>query len=267
MDQYSRHYPHQSLSHGGSTLPATPVEPKPATRTKKRYSSFRTLLIVASISIVLALALHHFGFTEAISNGLNQLFADSSAPVVSGDPSHGDTLAEVLSNIRDEDYEFFAAFDRDNKKIYEYTSKNRDSVELTESMLNDFCEQGGITIAHNHPDHNAPFSVSDLHTSGIWQAEVSIVVTTDYDYYLVAPNGKWPSRSEIHDWENQHNLSDNPDYYRCVGDELDLATGQIVQVFISTDLLLESFANDFGMKFCKLPAQHFCKTEITAPIK
>lgn len=135
--------------------------------------------------VLLALALIPLGF---IATARLILWSGSNA-------DHGDTLDEFLTSVCDEEYEFFAFFDLNENKLFEYTNYDKHQVSLPTAYLNaaTFLNPRGIIVAHNHPEDNAAHSINDIIFSMEHnQILTSIVVSSHKVYTLSAPNG-WPN--------------------------------------------------------------------------
>lgn len=97
---------------------------------------------------------------------------------------HGDTIAKVLHNIRNEPVEYLALFDADGKKVDETTLYNTSRVRPQDSACSAARQQGGYINIHNHPGSCSGFSKEDIVAAITIRASKSIAVAQDLVYTL-----------------------------------------------------------------------------------
>lgn len=115
---------------------------------------------------------------------------------------HGETMAEVISLIKDEPCEYYAKF-VNGVKIFEYTNDVVNSVTLKDYSALFIKESDYCVDIHNHPllgdGSDYSFSYGDLSTffDPINQyIDQHIVVSASRVHILEAPNG-WPSQDDL----------------------------------------------------------------------
>jgi len=117
---------------------------------------------------------------------------------------HGDTLAEVMEGIRQEDFEVTAVFTADGEKLFEHTNYSGDNVQLDVEYVRLMHQYKGIIRLHNHPlACHASFSRNDLKNLANCQAGYGIVVTKN-ETYVVTPNHEWPPVDELDAFMREH---------------------------------------------------------------
>lgn len=107
---------------------------------------------------------------------------------------HGDTLEEVISGLRDEDYEYIVAFYGDSK-LFEVTNFDEGRVTYDCSWPKSLATE--MITVHNHPSVGYSFSYTDL--DGFCRCQLyntAIVVSDDAVYTLSASEG-WPTPKEL----------------------------------------------------------------------
>lgn len=103
----------------------------------------------------------------------------------------GDTVAEVIENIRYLPYEVGVFFDRNHRKIFDFTNYDEDECFLT--LPKEWLPHLEIFI-HNHPNSNWHFSNKDFLALPVIGCATAIVVCKDYTYVIE----HWP-----HDWAKE----------------------------------------------------------------
>lgn len=101
---------------------------------------------------------------------------------------HGSNLTVFLENVRDEPYECWASFNRWGGKILEYSDYNENSIAVPDQVSGYAGFFGGKIMAHNHPQHDVPFSDADIKTFMIefcqYGVEETVVSSPNYIYSL-----------------------------------------------------------------------------------
>lgn len=117
---------------------------------------------------------------------------DSRDYIPASNANHGQTLEEVISEIKNEEYEYTAMF-CGTSKLFEVTDYNPHYTTFSDFNIPD----GSITV-HNHPA-GGTYSINDLMMlcrPDCYGITESIIVSVDSMHYLKAPNG-WPSQEEL----------------------------------------------------------------------
>lgn len=109
----------------------------------------------------------------------------------------GDTLSEVMANIRSQPHEISAMFDQCGNKIYEHTSHHcRCSVTAIPPA---YLPHLFLSV-HNHP-HDLTFSSTDLKTLVHLDLSAIIVTSPSRNYILLRPSIGWPQSA---DWIEEY---------------------------------------------------------------
>lgn len=104
--------------------------------------------------------------------------------------NHGDTIPEVMMNIRNENVEYVAFFTKDERKICESTINCPTMTTVSKDDLNLILQNPGGVMVHNHPgDEPIAFSPEDLTYLASGVCSKSIVVTPSFCYIMDASNG------------------------------------------------------------------------------
>jgi len=104
----------------------------------------------------------------------------------------GDTVQQVMDNIRTKSYEISALFDQCGRKIYEHTSHHH-AYDVAAVPLAYYPHL--FLSVHNHPA-GSPFSDGDLQTTMNLDLGVVIVTTASHNYILLRPSAGWPASNE-----------------------------------------------------------------------
>ena len=248
-----------------STEQASQVtNPPPHTKRRPRRPSFQShpawrkaslalTLLSYAVALIGSLYLAFVLIPQAICVYQYVNAVDATSQAISA-IDHGDTLQEVLENIRYEKYEFFTAFDADGNKIFEWTSNDQLHVEMPNILLIPRFLNNGHTIAHNHI-YDSPFSNADLVTASHLNAQEVIVVSPNYTYTITPSENGWPKDSEIEGWfdfmRTQFSSDSEVWRYILVYNQTD---GSYYKTAYCTDTLMEWFIRDFGGTYTKVPA-------------
>ena len=196
--------------------------------------------------------------TEDGSNKVNPgEDVDTEAPLESlSNIDHGDSLAEVMEGIRQEDFEVTAVFTADGEKLFEYTSYSGDNVQLSAEHVQLMRKHDGIIRLHNHPlECHASFSRSDLESLVGCHAGYGIIVSRNATY-VVTPNRKWPSVDEIDTFMREHTdmmeVVWPPDY-----DE---------EIPVTTKELMELVAEEYDLRYYEWSKSKVSSEEVAQAI-
>lgn len=167
--------------------------------------------------------------------------------------NHGLTLRNYVENTSQVGYEVYAEFDQLGAKLFEETQHDDAQVAHNESTsdLARLLSLNKVTRVHNHPS-DAPFSYTDLCNLVGEQPLQALVVSPNYVYSLEAPDG-WPNPSLATAWLY---TSCELDPEQSYADGLIDITGWTEDgtfTYVSTDLLLEEFAEGFGLVYTVTP--------------
>lgn len=170
--------------------------------------------------------------------------------------NHGDSLAEVMEGIRQEDFEVTAVFTADGEKLFEYTSYSGDNVQLSAEHVQLMRKYDGIIRLHNHPlECHASFSRSDLESLVGCHAGYGIIVSKNATY-VVTPNRKWPSVDEIDTFMREHTdmmeVVWPPDY-----DE---------EIPVTTKELMELVAEEYNLRYYEWSKSKVSSEEVARAI-
>ncbi len=102
--------------------------------------------------------------------------------------NHGETIEEVIRNIRYEPVEYLAVFDPYGKKVGEMTLLNPSEVRPGKRLWQYMCNHPGCIKVHNHPQSNIGFSANDFRSSVIAGAGKTIVIAETMVYTLELPD-------------------------------------------------------------------------------
>lgn len=153
--------------------------------------------------------------------------------------NHGDTLAEVMEGIRQEDFEVTAVFTADGKKLFERTNYSKDHVELDVECVRLMLQHDGIIRLHNHPlVKHASFSREDLKNLANCAVGYGIVVSKNTTS-VVTPNHEWPSADEIDTFMRKHT-----DMMKVVWPE-----GYAEELPVTTRELMELVAEEYDLSY------------------
>ncbi len=183
---------------------------------------------------------------------------------------HGNTLNQFIANTRYLDYEVHAEFDAFGLKLFENSQYNATRVvfDTEASQTAHLVSFGKSVQVHNHPLQDCPFSLTDLiaftsrKTINRHSPIHDIVISPNYVYELVAPSDWNPDINAICNFAKQ--ILDNSDsafanglldiYQPC---EIDISEHTITYNYVATDLLLERFAEDFGLTYTVTPIEEW----------
>lgn len=160
--------------------------------------------------------------------------------------SHGDTLKSVEDGIRDEDVEYFAAFDKNGAKLSERTDLEVASVGVPDDLQDYLIKNDVSVVTHNHPGSNA-FSFDDARIASLLDVDEIRAVSKLYDYSLKKGEDGWANLS----YEDVKDLRDF--YGKKAALELKVKIkhmGKMSDDDISrwlTNRAMEMFAKDFGL--------------------
>ncbi len=173
------------------------------------------------------------------------------SPEVFANADHGNTIAEVMAGIRDEEYEILAVFDQNETKLVEYSSHSTRQVVLPEEALASLEQAEQLTFVHNHPDdgRNATFSTTDLVEAARCEVAQTIVVSGDYIYSIRPGAGGWPDYRLIRNYGNSFAdqwKTDEAGGMFMVEIEVD-DDGRRIASLKSTDELIKAFVAKFGL--------------------
>ncbi len=190
--------------------------------------------------------------------------------------SNGFRLKTFVRNISSLEYEVHGEFDLCGFKLYEMTQRQpQRAVYFNFMPFKQWANLGSgkITYVHNHPQ-DAPFSMNDLLGHSARHPQLrdrrEIVVSQEFVYSLEAPNG-WPEYEAARhflakkqsDFDHSSGSEEwfTPVFFladRMVGDILQ---HQVVEVGLcTTDLLLQAYADEFGLVYTKTPLEEWLET-------
>lgn len=110
--------------------------------------------------------------------------------------NEGPSIETVIRKIKDQSFETLVAFDSTGKLLFEITSYERATVNLSKENLERFRASDGALFVHNHPSGTA-FSVLDLRSEAYRKALKAAVVTKN-DLYILEPGRKgWGDPEEL----------------------------------------------------------------------
>ncbi len=187
--------------------------------------------------------------------------------------NNGFTLKTFVRNISSLEYEVHGEFDFCGFKLYERTQRQpRQVAYYTFIPFKQWANLGSgkTTCVHNHPE-DAPFSVNDLLTISARRVKSKdlreIVVSQKFVYSLEAPNG-WPEYEQAKQFldEKMDDHYHNPDSEEWftplffLDDRMDgnILQHQVVEVGLcTTDLLLQTYADEFDLVYTKTPLEEW----------
>lgn len=111
--------------------------------------------------------------------------------------NHGDTIAEVLRNIRSEPVEYLAIFDPQGRKVEEVTNYSTNTVHFSSEGRKVMQQHGGYTEIHNHPNSRNGFSPNDIGSAICCRASRAIVIAQDLVYTLELTPECWELDSTV----------------------------------------------------------------------
>lgn len=109
----------------------------------------------------------------------------------------GNSLPEVIQNIRHQPYEIAAIFDQYGHKICEQTNHRE---ELCAIALPAEWQASAHLMIHNHVV-DGTFSPEDIVTAKDLDIQIVLVVTPHYNFYLLRPVSGWPDND---DWLEEY---------------------------------------------------------------
>ncbi len=121
----------------------------------------------------------------------------------------GNTIQDVINNLRYSDYEIVCGFDANGNKMFDYTSYQHNLAYTTNAQRSEFYNNGGTIVAHNHPSGSS-FSGQDLYAEAIYDTPCAMVISKDYVYIAEPTNVAWDDATAIHDyWQASFNYHIN----------------------------------------------------------
>lgn len=158
--------------------------------------------------------------------------------------NHGETLDEVIKNLRRYPFETMVFFDGKMNKLLETSDGNQDNVRLDNGLAVCLSFFDDITFVHNHPGGDTTFSGVDLYFPCAedmrTQIRSLIVVSPNYLYQLELRGEAWPSQDEM--WDFVAGLIDDDRYCDKI-----MVDGEQKQVF--NDLAIECVAEEFDLVY------------------
>lgn len=143
------------------------------------WCCFRHNLVIVMLSFMLLLTV--FIVSLALIYYWNRL-AQLARPITS---NHGNSLVEVIQNLRHEQFEYTAVFDLDGQKLDESTILCRTEVKWSETKKQRILAYPDRSIClHNHPHADTAFSVADVTNFMRYPSAYSLVVTPNFLYSL-----------------------------------------------------------------------------------
>ena len=109
---------------------------------------------------------------------------------------HGNTIADILRNIRLEPVEYLAIFSAQGQKVDEVTCYRPSSADHHPSTDDYMLEHPGCIAVHNHPQSLDSFSAEDVCSAIERRCSASIVVARNYVYTLELAPECWEIDSE-----------------------------------------------------------------------
>lgn len=163
--------------------------------------------------------------------------------------NHGETIEEVISNIRYEPVEYLAIFDQNGKKLGETTNLNPESVTPDAALWKYVRDHPGCIKVHNHPNVNGAFSANDFSAAIRAGASKTIVIAAGMVYTLELP-------SDL----NDSDAEEVKEYYQDHCQPMELKTLSTPSKELQTDLaavaaimLCRDIAGMYGMEFTAEP--------------
>ena len=108
--------------------------------------------------------------------------------------NHGGTLEEVISGIRDEEYEYAAVF-YGERKLFEVTDHEENRVTYSCLWLSSLAPD--MIDLHNHPSIGYSFSYTDLDSLCRNQLSWTSIVASRNAIYTLSTSCGWPTRREL----------------------------------------------------------------------
>lgn len=154
---------------------------------------------------------------------------------------HGETLDEVIENLRDEDFEVIVAFTSNGRKLFEQTDWSRSQAFLQPDQLELLNQLPGEILIHNHPNVDAPFSSNDLALLSEIRAGQGLVVGRN-TLYSLRPRQAWGNANEMYDFSSK--ASELGPAYRQV-----LMDDKGNEAIYATNALLYYVADRFNLEY------------------
>ncbi len=130
-------------------------------------------------------------------NNISKTPRNSASPIYAA--NSGNTIAEVVMNLHDREYETIVAFSADGEKICDHTSYLIDSASAPETSATKIINNKGSIIIHNHPD-DAAFSGRDLLTAISCHTSYMIVTSPSYVFVLSPSKRGWGDATKVYDY-------------------------------------------------------------------
>lgn len=176
-------------------------------------------------------------------------------PVVEPSTSKDNTtpsIETIVRTIKDQKFETLAAFDADGNLLFETTDLDALGVTMTAEQANQFREQGGALVIHNHPSGTS-FSGQDLYAEAKRGSTRAIVVTWNKIYILTPSWRGWGDPDALKAAHEQH----LEHYAQLVEtDDSIITTGQTCWVY---DQAVAAVAEEFGLEYQQIAMKDlFC---------
>lgn len=150
--------------------------------------AMKVLFILMAIAMFVRLRIELFKIQDTKQQRRHALILEEwGEPVTT---NHGDTIPEVMMNLRNESVEYVAFFTKDERKICESTINCPTITTVSKDDLHLILQNPGGVMVHNHPgDEPIAFSPEDLMYLANGVCNKSIVVTSSFCYAMDASNG------------------------------------------------------------------------------
>lgn len=171
--------------------------------------------------------------------------ASRQTPSSSG--NHGETISEVIENLRYEPYEIIVVFTADGQKLFEQTSQQKDYALLEDEQFQQLKQVEGEILIHNHPNADVPFSSTDLWLCSQLEVGQGIVVSRDHIYSIEV--------KDRYEWSNpdaMYNYSTNAGYLGPAYARVETGPDG-KEIRYTTDALLFHLADKFHLVYSKQP--------------
>lgn len=174
--------------------------------------------------------------------------AEATANLVTVATDSGATPEEVILNLSRQDYESAVTFDHNGIKIADVTSNYESKVRLTAAWWQDFQENDGAIVIHNHPEGRS-FSAQDLYAAALSRVPVMVVVTQQY-VFIVKNIATGDSIEEAADKANAliTYCDERRNWWREHVTTEAFASGMPIQVYMSHEVVTEA-AHRFGFEY------------------
>jgi len=170
------------------------------------------MFLCGVIAIIIGIALSIAGLYRHLLLSNSEEEAILAKPAVKladlNNIDHGDTLAEVMDGIAQEDFEITAAFTSDGEKLFEHTDYQDFNVWTDDEYVALLERYHDLIFLHNHPlEAEASFSGDDLAKLAWYNASCGIVVSKS-EIYAIMPQRqwfrRWPSPEVFQPYMDQH---------------------------------------------------------------